>query len=235
VRRSSPDSTSGRSPDSPIRRVHLTPRTGSRDPHRHRFDTVVAAFVAAGRAKDLSPRTIDFYLEGLNSYRRFAGGEERELTLADLDLDVARAWLADFVDRGRRTATVHGRARALRAFGRWIEADGWVRRNPLDRLEMPELKRTIVETFTAEQMTELLAAAPAPLRLVSVRAPRDVAATESTTATGGRRWRGDPDWPRQAFALDFGSMTGNDLRSAISSSDRRHQPAACRAPRAQRS
>jgi hypothetical protein len=35
--RSSPDSTSGRSPDSPNREVHMTPRTGSRDPRRHPF------------------------------------------------------------------------------------------------------------------------------------------------------------------------------------------------------
>ena len=101
MRRSSPDSTSGRSPDSPDRDVHLTARTGSRDPRRHLFDAVVAAFVAACRAAVLSERTIEFYLEGLNAYRAFAGGAERALTLADLDLDVGRAWLADFVERGR--------------------------------------------------------------------------------------------------------------------------------------
>ena len=87
MRRSSPDSTSGRSPDSPNREVHLTPRTGSRDPRRHRFDAVVAAFVAACRAEVLSERTIEFYLEGLNSYRAFSGADERDLTLADVDVD----------------------------------------------------------------------------------------------------------------------------------------------------
>jgi hypothetical protein len=109
--RSSPDSTSGRSPDSPNRQVHLTPRTGSRDPRRHRFDAVVAAFVAACRAQVLSERTIEFYLEGLNAYRTFAGSNDRDLTLADLDLDVGRAWLADFVERER----VHHEAVTLAA------------------------------------------------------------------------------------------------------------------------
>ena len=75
MRRSSPDSTSGRSPDSPDRHVHLTARSGSRDPRRHRFDAVVAAFVAACRAEVLSERTIEFYLEGLNAYRHFAGAD----------------------------------------------------------------------------------------------------------------------------------------------------------------
>ena len=73
MRRCSPDSTSGRSPDSPDRDVHLTARSGSRDPRRHRFDAVVAAFIAACRAEVLSERTIEFYLEGLNAYRAFAG------------------------------------------------------------------------------------------------------------------------------------------------------------------
>lgn len=58
---------------------------------------MVAAFVAACRAEVLSERTIEFYLEGLDSYRAFAGADERDLTLADLDLDTGRAWLADFV------------------------------------------------------------------------------------------------------------------------------------------
>jgi hypothetical protein len=114
VRGSSPDSTLGRSPDSPDRHVHLTARTGSRDPRRHRFDAVVAAFVAACGAAVLSERTIEFHLEAINSDRAFAGGAERALTLADLDLGTARALLADFVHRGRKPDTVAARARALR-------------------------------------------------------------------------------------------------------------------------
>ena len=42
-------------------------------------------------------RTIEFYLEGLNSYRAFAGADERDLTLADLDVDTGRAWLGAII------------------------------------------------------------------------------------------------------------------------------------------
>ena len=112
MRRSSPDSTSGRSPDSPDRDVHLTARTGSRDPRRHRFDAVVAAFVAACRAEVLSERTIEFYLEGLNSYRAFAGADDRDLILADVDLGHRRApgWPTSS-NEAARPATVAARAR----------------------------------------------------------------------------------------------------------------------------
>ena len=99
MRRSSPDSTSGRSPDSPDR--HVSPDCAY-----------------------WQPRPAPAPLEVLNSYRAFAGGAVVDLTLADLQLDRARAWLADFVERGPKPATVAARARALRVFGNWIEAEG---------------------------------------------------------------------------------------------------------------
>ena len=70
----------------------------------------MAAFVAACRAEVLSERTIEFYLERLNAYRVFAGADDHDLTLADVDLEVGRAWLADLVERGRKAATVAARA-----------------------------------------------------------------------------------------------------------------------------
>lgn len=43
----------------------------------------------APRAENLSEQTIHFYLEGLGSCRAYAGGADRDLTLADIDLDLA--------------------------------------------------------------------------------------------------------------------------------------------------
>jgi hypothetical protein len=39
---------------------------------------VVAAFVAACRAKNLSAQTIEFYLKALHAYRAFSGAATRE-------------------------------------------------------------------------------------------------------------------------------------------------------------
>jgi site-specific recombinase XerD len=125
----------------------------------------VAAFLAACRADVLSERTIEFYLEGLNAYRTFAGADERELTLADVDLGVARARPADYVERGRKPATVAARARSLRVFSRWLVSDEYVRADPLGKLKVPTIPRTIVETFTTDQMIDLLASAPPPLAI----------------------------------------------------------------------
>jgi len=44
-------------------------------------------------------------------------------SMADVVIGVARSWLADFVARGRKPATVAARARALRVFSHWIVTD----------------------------------------------------------------------------------------------------------------
>ena len=43
--------------------------------------------------------------------------------------------------------------------------DDYVRTDPLEKLKVPRIPHTVVETFTTDQMTDLLAAAPAPLAI----------------------------------------------------------------------
>lgn len=43
--------------------------------------------------------------------------------------------------------------------------DDYVRTDPLEKLKVPTIPHTIVETFTTDQMIDLLAAAPAPLAI----------------------------------------------------------------------
>jgi integrase/recombinase XerC len=101
----------------------------------------------------------------MNAYRTFARSDDRDLTLADVDLGIGRAWLADFVERGCKPATVAVRARALRVFSHWIVTEDYVRSDSLARLKVPTIPRIIVETFTIDQMSGLVAAAPTPLAI----------------------------------------------------------------------
>ncbi len=59
--------------------------------------------------------------------------------------------LADFVERGRRLATVAARARALRVFSHWIVTDDYVRTDPIEKRKVPKVPNAIVETFTTDR------------------------------------------------------------------------------------
>ena len=59
-------------------------------PRRRRLDPVVDAFVLDCRARNLSPRTVEFYLEGINALRRTLPVPPAEQTMAMLDLEAGK-------------------------------------------------------------------------------------------------------------------------------------------------
>lgn len=132
--------------------------------HRRLLDTVIAAFVADCRARNLSPATIDSYLEGFRSYRSTLEPALPDQTLADLEIGAARAWVGGLTERCR-PATVANRVRALKVLSRWCVSEGYLRDDHLIRLRRPSVPRTVVEPFTDDQVRVMLGAAPTALAI----------------------------------------------------------------------
>ena len=122
---------------------------------RRRLDDVVGAFVTDGRARGLSPKTISSYLEAVRSFRSSLEPEPTRQTLADLNLDAGRAWAVGLAV-GRRPATVANRVRALKVLSHWCEDEGHLAADPLARLRRPTSPRTIIATFSDDQVRALL-------------------------------------------------------------------------------
>lgn len=160
----SPDTATRRSPDPSPPSDHLIARPGGRAAAL-RLDGVVAAFLADGRARGLSPRTLECYAAAIASYRTALAVPPAGQRLGDLALEPARAWTADLAD-GRRPATVANRVRSLRVFGRWLVAEGYLRADPLARLARPRVPRVAIAPFTDAQVALLLAAARPEVAIV---------------------------------------------------------------------
>jgi integrase/recombinase XerD len=129
-------------------------------PRRRRLDAVVAAFVVDCRARSLSPKTISSYLEASGSFRAFVAaavgaGPLAGQTLADLTLESGRAWAADLKE-GRRPATVANRIRGLKVLSNWCVTETYLATDPLARLHCPRIPRTIVVTFSEDQVRVML-------------------------------------------------------------------------------
>ncbi len=112
-----------------------------------------AAFLLDRRARGVSPDTLRHYSDKLGQFVTWAGARPT----AELTAGLIRAYLVGLAERGLGEWTVHGAARAVRAFCRWLVAEGALPHNPMPA--MPHKPRGILPPFTTDEVTRLVDAA----------------------------------------------------------------------------
>jgi len=99
----------------------------------------VTAFLIDRRARNLSPRTVDFYHQKLTLLQRFLSAEGVD-DVCGITSDLLRQYLLQ-LGRTHNAGGVHAAYRAVRAFLRWFEVeeepDGW--KNPLRKIGPPKV------------------------------------------------------------------------------------------------
>lgn len=102
------------------------------------------AFVMARRAENVTGRTLDFYADKLHPFITWCTGHQ-VATVGDVTAVTVRAYLLSLQARELAPWTVHGAARAMRAFLRFCAAEGLVDEAPA--FKMPKLPKTILPAF----------------------------------------------------------------------------------------
>jgi site-specific recombinase XerD len=121
---------------------------------------LVADYEQALRAEGRSPRTIEWYLMFLREFVRFAARTHSTPRLSELSAALARRWLVAKRSEPRppAPASLAGRARALRAFGSWVQSEFDLARHPLHGFRTPRVPRTLIPSLRDADMRALLAA-----------------------------------------------------------------------------
>ena len=118
----------------------------------------IEAFLIDGKARRLSPRTLESYRFHLGRFTTWHAEQWPTAPISSVDAHTLRAYLAGQHDKGLSPWTVHGSARVLRTFWRWCAAEDLVQVNPMARVKMPKLPKAILPAFTTEDIDRLLAA-----------------------------------------------------------------------------
>lgn len=129
------------------------------------LEPLVRAFFADCRARRLSPRTLEHYAFSIASYRRSLGLDPTAQTLADLDLDPARAWAAS-LGATRNPASVGNAIAGLKVFSSWLVREDHLRTDPLRAFRKPRTRPPVVRPLSLDQARLLIDAAPAEYRIV---------------------------------------------------------------------
>ena len=112
-----------------------------------------AAFVTSRLALNVTPRTLGYYADKLQPF--IAHCEQSDLRTVDqVTAANVRAYLVGLQGRGLAPATVHGAARAVRAFLRFCAADGLIDQAP--QFAMPKLPKKILPAFEPSDVDRLL-------------------------------------------------------------------------------
>jgi integrase/recombinase XerD len=105
------------------------------------------------RARGHSKDTIRFYRDKLGHFARWAG----DRPLDELNPTLLKTYLVHLADRRLAPWTIHGAARSLRTFSRWLVDEGLLDKALMPA--MPKRPRAILPPFTVDEAHRLLDAA----------------------------------------------------------------------------
>ena len=114
-----------------------------------------ASFGRHLRASNLSPRTVQSYLEAVDLLGRFLAAKGMPSTLATIHREHVEAFQEDLLERFK-PATAANRHAGLRAFFRWAVDEGEIKESPMAKVRKPKLDELLPPVLTVEQMRVIL-------------------------------------------------------------------------------
>lgn len=107
-----------------------------------------------------SDHTVRAYTGDLRALISFAGA--RGVSVADLDLPLLRAWLAEQTRRGAARTTVARQVSSAKTFCAWAVREGVLAVDPAARLQAPKAHRVLPHVLAPDQAAEAIAGAADP-------------------------------------------------------------------------
>ncbi|QKT07046.1 tyrosine recombinase XerC [Gordonia sp. X0973] len=107
--------------------------------------------------KARSEHTVRAYTGDVRALIAFAGA--RGVAVADIDLALLRAWLAEQTRRGIARTTIARQVSSAKTFGAWAAREGILTPDPTVRLQAPKAHRVLPHVLSQEQ-AEAATAAP---------------------------------------------------------------------------
>ena len=145
------------------------------------LDDVEAFLHHQGTARNLSPHTLRAYTGDLAELCDTLE-QERPIASADIDLLALRRHLSALSQRGLHVRSVARKISAIRAFFRWLTAEGRIPTDPADALKIPKRGRPLPKVLSTAEVESLLGAPEGADWL----AGRDRAILETLYSSGAR-------------------------------------------------
>jgi integrase/recombinase XerD len=122
------------------------------------FEICLSAFLRDGRIRNLSSHTLKYYRNELIALQGILEAQKLPTRPDKVTLEVLRQNVILYMMEtlGRKESSINTRLRAVRAFFNFLYKEGMLETNPAAELKLIKAKKEVVETFTREQVREIL-------------------------------------------------------------------------------
>lgn len=120
------------------------------------LEAAVRAFLSYCRAKNLSVCTTDYYHFRLKAFQKFLGATAPAARPKDITPQIVRDFLTLETEENSASTASHSYI-TLRAFFNFLTNDGFLPESPMGSVQRPKQRRTVINTFTLQQIEAVLA------------------------------------------------------------------------------
>ncbi|QII48101.1 tyrosine-type recombinase/integrase [Bacillus paralicheniformis] len=122
------------------------------------FETAFNSFIRECKLKNLSKHTVKYYRDELLAFRTMLERQGISTKPGDITLKIIKENVIVYMMEtlNRKETSINTRLRAIRAFFNFLEKDRQIYENPVRELSLLKQKKEVVETFSRDQLKNLL-------------------------------------------------------------------------------
>jgi len=129
------------------------------------LENMIQGFILSYQTEGKSPNTITWYRDFINRFMQFLKSRDYPTIIASINQNHIRTFIwylqtearTPYKERLLSQATVQGYVRTLKAFYSWALREEYIANNPMVKIPVPRAINKLIETFTLEQITRLIA------------------------------------------------------------------------------
>lgn len=121
-----------------------------------RLDSAIQSYLMYHEDRNHSPKSVRWYADML---RRFAASLGPDARLGEIDADGIRKYMRSVRERDFSKFTLHGYARSLKTFLRWLEREGYLGEQLSRHVDLPKVPKyedVTIDVLTDEEIAHLL-------------------------------------------------------------------------------
>lgn len=122
------------------------------------LDDLLQTFILDCKAKNLSVLTLKVYEDSVLRMKEAFQEQQMSLDIYTVNSrDIKNYFIAYMINQGKSDNTVNSRIKGIKQFFKYLFTEGWITQNIADELHVVKAEKLMIQTFTKEQVADLLA------------------------------------------------------------------------------